>query len=67
MRIDLDEDAILDTPVAEGAAVFFCPNPQCNQPHLLLMDEDNQPMAHFVVEDDFFAELAAAMQRKKNQ
>jgi len=67
MKIDFDDDAILATPVAEGAAVFFCPNPGCNQPHILLLDEDNEPMAHFVIGDDFFAELAAAMQRKKNQ
>lgn len=67
MKHDFSEDQILATPVAEGAAIFFCPNPDCQQPHLLLIDEDNQLMAHFVVGDDFFAGLAAAMKRKKSQ
>jgi hypothetical protein len=67
MKFDLTDEIIMTTPIAEGAAVFFCPNPDCNQPHLLLLDEDDQPMAHFVIADDFFQELVNAMQRRKNQ
>lgn len=67
MKIEFNEEQILATPVAEGAAIFFCPNPDCQQPHMLLIDEDDQLMAHFVIGDDFFAELAAAMKRKKSQ
>lgn len=66
-KFDFSEDVILNTPIAEGVAVFFCPSPDCNRPHLLLLDEDDQPMAHFVVGDDFFTELSTAMQRRKNQ
>jgi hypothetical protein len=67
VKFDLDEEKILRAPIAEGAAVFFCPNPDCNQPHLLLLDEDHAPLAHFVISDAFFQELTAAMQRRKNQ
>lgn len=61
------EDEILAAPVADGAAIFFCPNPDCNLPHMLLVDDDGDPIAHYVVDDDFFAALTAAMQRRKNQ
>jgi hypothetical protein len=67
MKREFEEDEILAAPVAEGAALFFCPNPDCQQPHLLLIDEDDELMAHFVIGDEFFADLAAAMKRKKSQ
>ena len=67
MKFDLSEEDILNTPIAEGAVVFFCPNPDCNLPHMLLLDEDNRPMAHYVIDDNFFAEIERAVHRKKNQ
>ena len=66
-RVGIKEEDILNTPVADGAAVFFCPNPDCNQPHILLFDEDDELIAHYVISDEFFQELANAMQRRKNQ
>ena len=67
MKIGIDDEEILAAPIAEGAAIFFCPNPDCNSPHILLLDEDDNIIAHYVIGDDFFAELANAMQRRKNQ
>jgi hypothetical protein len=55
----------MNVPVASGAAVFFCPDPNCQHPHLLLFDEYDNPMAHFVVDQDFFQKLAGAMNRRQ--
>jgi hypothetical protein len=66
-QIPFDEDDILAAPVAEGASIFFCPNPDCNLPHVLMIDEDDDILAHYVVDEEFFDALAAAMQRRKNQ
>jgi hypothetical protein len=64
---EFSDEEILSTPVADGAAIFFCPNPDCNLPHVLMIDEDGDPIAHYVIDDDFFTALTAAMQRRKNQ
>jgi uncharacterized membrane protein len=64
MKKQFTDEEILMTPLAAGAAVFFCPAADCWSPHILLTDADNEPLAHFVVGDDLFAELHNAMRSR---
>ena len=64
MKRNLTEAQIMATPIANGAGVFFCPDPNCHNPHLILLDDDGEPMAHFVIGPEFYAELQAAMAQK---
>jgi hypothetical protein len=46
----LDTEKILrTTPSARGAAVIFCPSPECKRPHIGLFDDNDQPIAQWVV------------------
>jgi len=63
MKLDVDEEDILNAPVASGGGMFFCPDPKCGLPHLLLVDDFNEPMAHFIISPEFFEEIRAAMEK----
>lgn len=36
---------------AHSVQVFFCANPRCLRPHVVLKDEHGKPFAHFVLPD----------------
>jgi hypothetical protein len=40
-----------EVPQAHGVGVFFCDEPLCRRPHVMLFDSDSKPIAHFVVPD----------------
>lgn len=63
----LSEDEILETtPVAHGASVIRCPDPQCGLPHIVLFDEDGNALLQFPVPPGFFAALKAAVEKRDN-
>jgi len=64
MKFNFTDAQIWNTPVAHGGGVFFCPDPKCHHPHMLLVDDNNEPMAHFIIGPEFYAELQAAMAQK---
>jgi hypothetical protein len=58
-----------DVPQAYSVSAFFCDEPECRRPHVMLFDKDHRPMAHFVIPDPrpdgggFFQELKNLMYR----
>ena len=49
-----DEDfkrAVAKCPQAFQVRVFFCNNPECHRPHIVLEDKYGKPFAQFVVPD----------------
>ena len=39
-------------PVAMSVVVFHCGRPECQRPHIALLNEEREPLAHFVVDDN---------------
>ena len=73
MMMMMDEDEILETtPVANGACVIRCTDPQCGRPHIVFFDENNRPLFQFAVPaadatgNGFFETLKAAMEKRSN-
>jgi len=64
MKLDLTEDEILNTPLAYSGGLFFCPEPECGWPHIILFDEGNEPMAHYIIGPEFYAEIKEAMESR---
>ena len=64
VKLNLNYDDLDDVPIAAGGGVFFCPDPTCNNPHIVLVDDDAEPMAHYIVGPKFYAELKTAMEQK---
>ena len=64
MKLNLTDVQIRNTPIASGGGVFFCPDPTCHHPHIILVDDDHHPMAHFIIGPEFYAELQAAMAQR---
>ena len=69
----MDEDEILETtPVAHGACVIRCTDPQCGLPHIVFFDNKSNPLFQFAVPPDdqngngFFAALKAAVEKRDN-
>ena len=56
-----------EIPQAHGVGVFFCDEPDCKRPHVMLYDEHDKPLAHFVVPDEpgFMAQLGEALERSQ--
>jgi hypothetical protein len=46
MKVNFDK-----LPQATSVKVFFCHNPDCSRPHVILFDSHGEPMAQFVVPD----------------
>lgn len=44
-------DDLSAVPQAHRVTVFYCHNPQCRRPHVLLHDEAGRPMAQFVISE----------------
>jgi hypothetical protein len=44
-------DFLDGVPVAHSVRVFFCLNPKCKRPHVVLLKESGTPLAHFVLPD----------------
>jgi len=65
----LTEEMMQDVPSATSVRVFFCHNPECKRPHVVLMALDGSPFAQFVMPDPhpdgsgFFKDLQGAMYR----
>lgn len=63
------EDYIGNVPKAYSVRVFFCLNPECHRPHVVLLHEDGMPFAQFVCPDPqpdgtgFFHDLQGALYR----
>jgi hypothetical protein len=66
MKLSFTEQQILDAPVASGAEVFRCPDPGCGLPHILLLDDDDQPMAHYIITPELYLEIQEAMHGRQN-
>jgi hypothetical protein len=64
VKLDLTEDQILNTPLAYGGGLFFCPEPECGWPHLILLDEDGTPMAHYIIGPELYREIKEAMEKR---
>jgi hypothetical protein len=45
------EDDLDQAPQAAAVRVFFCLNPDCHRPHVVLLDAQDRPFAQFVVPD----------------
>jgi hypothetical protein len=60
---------IADSKQASSVQVFFCGDPECRRPHVVLFDEDKIPFAQFVMPDprpnggSFFNDLEDAIYR----
>jgi hypothetical protein len=60
---------ISDAPQASSVQVFFCGDPECRRPHVVLFDENQIPFAQFVMPDprpnggSFFNDLEDAVYR----
>jgi hypothetical protein len=58
-----------NTPQAYSVHVSFCENPRCRRPHVVLLDRNDKPIAHFVCPDPqpdgtgFFHDLKDALYR----
>src|SRR5688572_11818361 len=69
MPLIFDDEILRRTPLAAGVGVFFCEQPECKRPHVMLFNGDNEPIAHFVVPDPhpdgsgFLSELQNLMYR----
>jgi hypothetical protein len=52
-------------PQAHGVGVFYCDELDCHRPHVMLFDEHENPIAHFVMPDDpsFMRQLQNLMYR----
>jgi len=62
MSIQFDDEELLALPYAHGVGIFYCN--KCNQPHVMLFDNAQKPMAHFVVpEGGFLDELIKAVRK----
>lgn len=50
---------------ADGVGLFYCDEPECRRPHIMLFDEHDNPIAHFVMPDDpvFLKKLQDLMYR----
>lgn len=59
--LSLTDDQILDTPIADGVGIIPCPDPECRLIHLMLIDEDGEPIAQCTIDPEMFEVLRAAM------
>jgi len=62
------QDELKNIPQAASVSVFFCENPRCLRPHVLLRDDFGLPIIHFVVPDPqpdhgFMFDLQEALRR----
>lgn len=44
-------DEINEAPQAASVSVFFCHNPKCLRPHVVLFNDDGKPFAQFICPD----------------
>lgn len=51
MSDEMSEEEIGRCPQATSVQVFFCNNPRCHRPHVVLKDENGKPFAQFVMPD----------------
>jgi len=49
MKRPYTDEELARAPCAAGVGIFFCPDPECGRPHVVLVDLLGKPMAHFVV------------------
>jgi hypothetical protein len=60
----IDEDDVWEgIPVANGVGIMFCPNDACKAPHIVLFDEDANPIIHVAVPDEFLLALEKILNR----
>ncbi len=70
MPYNIPNQEWLATPCAHGVGIFYCPDPMCGRPHIMLFDENKKPLAHFVVPDPnpdgsgFFHDLRKAVMQR---
>jgi hypothetical protein len=55
------DEAFARMPSAHSVRTFLCANPKCQRVHVLLLDRDEMPIAHFVVPDGFVKTLQNAL------
>jgi hypothetical protein len=56
------ERLINETPQAHSVRPYRCSNPECMRMHIVLLDEHDMPIAHFVVPDAWGFTIAGVMQ-----
>jgi hypothetical protein len=40
-----------EVPQAHSVRIYYCSGPDCDRPHVFLFDENDEPIAQFVVPD----------------
>ncbi len=58
---EFTEDDLEEVPEADGVRVYLCSN--CNRPHVVLFDDDWEPIIQFVIPDGFVEELSRMMSK----
>jgi hypothetical protein len=61
-----DVNLLEEIPAAHGIGIVMCPDPQCGRPHIVLFDEDEEAIAHFILDAETFAILQDAMALRVN-
>ena len=67
MKLGFTDEEIMATPMAASAGVFYCPDLACQCPHLLLLDADNKPIAHYIIGDEMLDSMIRVRQRRRQR
>jgi hypothetical protein len=52
-----------DVPQAFSVDTFYCANPRCRRPHVVLYDIDGRPFAQFVISETWGPEWIEKLQK----